>query len=170
MKVHLAQRMQLGVDLIVFQCNVANVIRDGHSKDDIVATRADLFKDLDFLSEQLSDRSRKIAFGMLAIWWAFLIGDKHLTGMTAQAMLGPVALAASSICADFLQYAVALFYGNRLLKDIESNGQDTFQYDRKSLWYRGRQAFFFLKHLFAGAGLAWFVVLIFRSIILGGSQ
>jgi hypothetical protein len=129
-----------------------------------MASKADLFKDLDFLSEKLSDSSRKIAFGILAIWWALLIGDKHPPNLTSQSILGPIALATLSIFADFSQYAISYFYGTRLLRELEKSGSETFQFDRTTILYRARASLFFCKHLFAGAAIAWFVVLIVRAI------
>jgi hypothetical protein len=122
-----------------------------------MASKTDLFKDLDFLTEQVSDRSLKVAFGLIAIWWAILIGDKHPPGLTTQMMLGPVALATLSILSDFCQYTVSYAASATLLHGLEESRTETFQYDRTAISYRARVAMFYGKQALAGAALIWFI-------------
>jgi hypothetical protein len=128
-----------------------------------MASKADLIKDLDFLSDQLSDRSRKIAFAVLAIWWALLVGDKVPPGMTPQAMLWPVAFATLSVFADFSQYGIAYMYSTRLLRNLEISGRDTFHYDTGALLYKARRMFFYCKHCFSFVAIIWFIVLVVQA-------
>jgi hypothetical protein len=55
-----------------------------------MATRNDVIQELQFFSDKLSDRSRTIAAGVIATWWALLIGDHTPTPLAAKLFIGPV--------------------------------------------------------------------------------
>ena len=122
-----------------------------------MATKADLIKDLDYLSEKVGERTRTISLAIIAIWWAILIGKDAIKGLPASDMMGPACLAALSILSDFLQYAFAYLAYRGALYKVEKKKLEEFKFNLKSCRYRARQSLFYMKQIFMVAGLSWFI-------------
>lgn len=129
-----------------------------------MATKADLIKDLDYLSTTVGERSRVIAFALIAIWWATLIGKETVTGLTPVTLIGPVLLAAASIFCDLAQYALAYIFEARQLRALEAAQQETFSWDTRAVSYKARRALFYLKQLLMLGGLAWFIAILWPFV------
>ena len=123
-----------------------------------MAKKADLIKDLDYLSEKVSERTRVMALAIIAIWWGALVGKETMNGFSPNVMTGPLCLAALSILSDFMQYSMIYLANRRLLHNLEREKLDEFSYDTKSIPYKLRNLLFYLKQIFMAVGLAWFIV------------
>jgi hypothetical protein len=129
-----------------------------------MATKADLIKDLDYLSTTVGDRSRTIAFAIIAIWWANVVGKEPVSGLSLHALIGPVIFSSAAIFCDFAQYALSYLFAAHQLAALERTSADSFSYDKKALPYKLRQAFFYLKQIFMVIGLALFIGIVWPLI------
>jgi hypothetical protein len=100
-----------------------------------MAKKADLLAELQFLSDKLSEKSRAIAAGVIAVWWATLIGEKAPSGLSAVSVLGPAICAAASILLEVLQYVVAYFQNSYALSYLERAKATEFQFNKGHAFY-----------------------------------
>lgn len=138
--------------------------KTSHPGPRIVATKATLLGDLDYLSTTVGERSRVIAFALIATWWAALIGKDSVPGLTAHALIGPVLFASAAIFCDFAQYAFSYLFAAHQLAVLERSGAEEYAYDKTALPYRIRLALFYLKQLCMLAGLGWFIVILWPFV------
>jgi hypothetical protein len=123
-----------------------------------------LIAELQFVSDRLSERSRLIAAGVIAIWWATLVGDKAPPHLTAKDLLPPVICASVSILADLLQYVVAYVHNQSALRTLEKMGAAEFVFDTRNLGYKARSFLFALKQVAALVAIGWLIVIIARQL------
>jgi hypothetical protein len=131
----------------------------------MAVTKDDLIKELQFHSDKLSERSRVISGGVIAIWWALIVGDKTPARLTPTMFIIPVVLAALCIMMDFLQYVVSYFHSLAALRVLEKQASDRFSYNTNNLVYRARSSLFYVKLIFALASISWFCVALARGLL-----
>jgi hypothetical protein len=129
-----------------------------------MATKESLIGELQFLSDKLSERSRVIAAGVLAIWWASLVGDKSPPHLTAIVLLGPAICAAISILLDLLQYLVAYEASVFALRRLERENATEFKFNPRNFLYRIRGFLFTAKQVATIAAICWLIILIAKQI------
>jgi hypothetical protein len=125
-----------------------------------MATKDDLIKELQFFSDKLSERSRVIAGGVIATWWALLVGDKVPTKLAPATLVGPVICAAIPILADLLQYAVSYIHSLLALRSLEREKVKEFQFNRRTIVYRTRNVLFVVKLVAALLSIAWLILVV----------
>jgi hypothetical protein len=130
-----------------------------------MATQADLRKDLDYLSEKVSDRTRVLDGGIVAVWWASMVGKETITGLQPVNFLAPAGFAAVSLLFDFLQYAIPYIGRRALLRSLERQRTQEFQYNMNAPDYKLRDFCFYLKQLFMAVGLIWLIVELVKVIV-----
>ena len=136
------------------------------SKNDLaMAKKADLLAELQFLSDKLSERSRTIAAGVIAVWWATLVGDKAPSGLSPLVLLGPAICAAVSVLLDVLQYVVAYFQNWYALNHLEQAKATEFQFNKGHPFFIIRNALFFAKQIAAIAAVCWLISLLARRLL-----
>jgi hypothetical protein len=119
------------------------------------------------LSGQLSERTRTVSGGIIAIWWAVLVGETNDTSSyLSKALLVPVLLSGLSILLDFCQY----FVGYQMTRD-ESRAAElaearSFKYDRNSFRYRLRDNLFYVKQVVMAVALVWLLGALVRLVDL----
>lgn len=118
-------------------------------------------EDLDFMSKQVSDLSRYIAFGLAAFTLAILTSSSKFATMAFE-KAGSVILVCSflgclSIVFDYLQYLAGYKASQAALRNKEQN----YVYQKDSVWLQGRYLFFYLKQVAAFAGAALFAGTVF---------
>ncbi|TGT46865.1 hypothetical protein EN812_05880 [Mesorhizobium sp. M4B.F.Ca.ET.169.01.1.1] len=106
---------------------------------------------------KVSDISRFTAFGLLAVFYTIESGDGAFSqALQSQALAVYLIgiLASCSILFDYMQY----YFGVKLVENALSNPK--YEYDDRSIWYRGRQSFFEAKQYLVlfSAALLIFVI------------
>lgn len=128
-----------------------------------MANVKELIQELNFLSDKLSERVRVISAGVIAIWWATLIGDKVPPGVDAKALLGPVIAAAISLLIDVLQYLIGYYHNRYALHFLEKSGDTDFKYNSKALIYKSREFLFALKLATTIVATMWLISILVRK-------
>ncbi|UFZ05535.1 hypothetical protein LQG66_04240 [Bradyrhizobium ontarionense] len=124
--------------------------------------------DLDITTAALTDRSRVISLGIVALCWAFIIGELPKTGgikVPAVNLLGPIFLALCAILSDWLQFLFGYFSSLGTLRAIEADPNAANEYDVSSLRYRLRFAMFYAKQVFCFAAAIWFLLAILLTLL-----
>lgn len=130
-----------------------------------MASINEIVEELNFLSETLSERTRVLSVGIIAIWWTTLIGGRGPPGLGENALLGPAICAAVSALLDVLQYAAGYLQSYLALYRLEKLGLSEVQYDRHSLLFRLREFLFLAKQVAALAAIAWLILILFRKFL-----
>jgi len=112
--------------------------------------------DLDFATSRISDQTRTISLGVLALAWLFLFGGKNapLLEISLPILLICIALAMVSMVADYLQYVVAYMLSRKVLDKVESKLVDVPQYEYNSFGFKIRIFLFWFKQLACIASLS----------------
>ncbi|MCZ8158381.1 MAG: hypothetical protein O9256_00560 [Rhizobiaceae bacterium] len=116
-------------------------------------SKAELRQELQNLSSRISETTRTISLGVLALVWLFLAGggDKPVLRADPDSDL----LVVSGLCvllsllADYLQYLFGYWDTRNVFARMEKEHQETAQYDSTGLLYRARGFAFKLKQFFA---------------------
>jgi len=131
-----------------------------------VATENDLIQELNFLSDKLSERTRVISAGVIAIWWATIVGDKSPPALDRNTLLGPVIAAGIALFLDVLQYVAGYWLNWLALRGLTQSGAKEFEYDTGNPLYKLRQVLFIAKQIAAIISICWLIVIVFRKFWL----
>ncbi len=109
--------------------------------------------DLNFATTQISEQTRTISIGVLAIAWLFLSGGKDAPAVKVApdvfVLLSAGALAIASLLADYFQYLCAFVLSKQVLNAFEEVNlhcvEEKPQYNYDSPFFIARQLFFWLK-------------------------
>lgn len=123
-----------------------------------------LRKDLTAVSAMLSERSRTIALGIVAIWWTSE-WSKAAEGPIAQAidgeaLLWPAFLGIVCLAFDFLQYLFGYWNTYIVNRGMEKSGQVSATMSRKAPLYLLRMAAFYIKMAVVAVAVVWFVYIV----------
>jgi hypothetical protein len=101
-----------------------------------------VYTDLDRVTDRISQQTRTIAVGVLALVWLFLAGgDKapvlpHKVNLVVLLLTGGAALMA--LVFDYLQYLAAYWDSRKLKEEAEREGSKEVEYDCSTRLYRAR--------------------------------
>lgn len=111
--------------------------------------------DLDFATSRISDQTRTISLGVLALAWLFLFGKDNapLVSISLPLLLSCIGLSIVSMVADYMQYVIAYFLSRKVLQQAESSLKITPRYDYTSFWFKCRMFFFWFKQVTCIASL-----------------
>lgn len=130
-----------------------------------MASKEDIIKEMDFLSDRISTQVRTVALGLLGITWGLLIGKSEVavqiatsTGKNLMA-IGGIAILAMFL--DFLQYFFGYWYTHSLFKDMEKENKEEAKYKYSDARYRLRTCLFWAKQIILMIAVLWFVVVLF---------
>lgn len=128
----------------------------------------DVYKELDFLSDLISNRVRTISVGILAICWVFILQNisrqEGTSSVPVSALLVPTSLAILALIADFAQYLFGYFNINSARRKMEKNGLKEVKYDYHSLTYRMRIKMFYTKVVLMIGAAVWLLAILARII------
>jgi hypothetical protein len=130
-----------------------------------MAKKADLIAELQFLSDKLSERSRVISAGVIAVWWATIVGEKAPSGLDPKILLGPVICAAISILLDVVQYVVAYLQNSFALSHLERSKASEFQFDKSNPLFKARNALFVAKQVAVVLAVCWLIYILSRRFL-----
>lgn len=112
-----------------------------------MATKENLLKDLDRVTEKISAQVWTLNLGTLGTTWSLLITtsvpEKLRFSLTDSRWIFLICFCA--LLCEMGQYLSAYKMQTGILRDIETKGQTEFSYDTDSWGYRLRTTFFFLK-------------------------
>ena len=124
-----------------------------------MASKADLRKELDFLTDQLSTQVRTTAFGALVFAWGLLVGDSAVTrnvaGRLKWHLVAIGAMAVLTMFLDFAQYFAGFVNVHSLYKTLETAKKDEARYDENSCSYKLRLYLFYIKMISLGVTVLW---------------
>lgn len=101
-----------------------------------------VYRDLDRVTDRISQQTRTIAVGVLALVWLFLAGgDKapvlpHRINLAVLLLTGGAALLA--LVCDYVQYLAAYWNSYRLKEEAERENIEKVEYDSAAWLYRIR--------------------------------
>jgi hypothetical protein len=129
-----------------------------------MADKDSLIKNLDYLTETISSQVWILNLSVLATTWALSVTP---TGSVVQSFAPNDALPIFGLCilsmiCHLLQYFFGYVYASHLLKNIEDQGLETFQYNKKAILYRFRTWSFYVKitATLLGAGILVWKILV----------
>lgn len=127
---------------------------------DKVAKRKVVLEEKRHVSSKISDLSRYIGFGLVAVVYTILTSDSESVIRIYEnytfLLLLVAELGAATILFDYLQFVGGYFAVEAAL----NNEDDSYRYNPKSFWYQLRNIAFWIKHVTAllGAILLIFVI------------
>jgi hypothetical protein len=127
-----------------------------------VPTKDDLIKDLDWVTQRVSDRVWSISAGTIAIALGYFVEGAKKDGepfLRPELVAGPAALALLSLICDLAQYVAANRLQRKLLARMEEAEENQMDYDPSDLMYVLRGLFYNLKMFLCFAGAIWLVVI-----------
>ncbi len=117
----------------------------------------EIYEDLNFLSDRISNQTRTIALSVLAIAWLFLIGGKDAPVLPSSPNRTLLLLAGAgsllSLVVDYFQYVFGYFDADNVRKRAEKSKTKTGDYNYDACLYRLRTMLFWVKQIFAIAAL-----------------
>lgn len=122
-------------------------------------------QDLDFASTRISEQTRTISIGILALVWLFLAGGDHAPVLPSKPnghlLLLTGALALLALVFDHLQYLFGYLTSDQVRKQAEQASRTEVVYNYDAPLYRARTFAFWAKQVIAMAA----VVLLFGGVI-----
>jgi hypothetical protein len=134
----------------------------------LVPTKKEVIDDMNALSAQLSERTRSVAGGIIAIWWALLVGSRtdDATSQLKALLIGPVALAAVTFMIDFVQFSAGYYLTWHRFRLAEKSGSDEINFDASDWRYRLRLRCFQVKQITVGIALVWLIIVLVTRVRL----
>jgi hypothetical protein len=127
----------------------------------------EIIAELQFLSDRLSVQARAVAFGLLGVTWAILIGEsvflRKLSEQLGQRLLTVGALCLGSLLLDSMQYVIAYWHVNRTRASAESQSLTQIEYPRNGLRAL-RTILFWTKQVVILVAVVLFLIVIVRYI------
>ena len=124
--------------------------------------------ELHVLSDRISTQARSIALGIVALVWALLTnGDDSKLGILVTERRVLIWLAFLSILAlvfDYLQYVSGYWDTCRVLSKAEDRGEEEAVFNKRSLFRRLRNFFFYVKQVVVMLAACGMCVLLFRIV------
>lgn len=126
-----------------------------------------IHEDLDFATDRISTQVRTLTFGILALVWLFLSGNKDVPILKIGSR-GPLLMIAglciATLLIDAMQYWSMYRSARKLLRYADDNNLTEAEYNDKSLMRLLQQACFWLKQVLAAIAALWLIALIFVSV------
>ena len=135
-----------------------------------MATKKDLIDELNYLTDLLSQRSRKLATGVLAFCWLFILqnatknNDSHL--FKTSTLLIPVFLAILSLLVDVAQYWLGYLQTRKRLQDLENSNSAEIGFDHSSWYFKLRTKTFYGKQLLIFVAVIWLLCIVIWKIVI----
>ena len=126
-----------------------------------------IHEDLDFATDRISTQVRTLTFGILALVWLFLSGNKDVPILKIggrEPLLMIAGLCIATLLIDVTQYWSMYRSARQVLQHADDNKLTEAEYDNKRLMRRMQQACFWLKQVLAAIAAVWLIALIFVSV------
>jgi hypothetical protein len=109
-----------------------------------MATKEDLVKELNWVTEKISSQVWTLNLGTLGTTWSLLIASGLPANIrfTTRDAIWIFVLSLLSLLCEMAQYLSGFFLAKRLHDQIEQSGRTEFQYPTNSILYKARQFFF----------------------------
>ena len=136
----------------------------------------DIIKDLDWISNRISERVWTISVGVLAFCLTFIVESISATGepfLKPVQVIGPMILALISLICDLVQYMAAYTLSRQLLSILEAKNLNSGKYDPGSSAFKIREFSFRAKTslcVLAAAWLIWAASIRTAGLIAGGQN
>src|SRR5262249_24391872 len=115
-----------------------------------MATKEDLLKELNYLTEKISSLVWTLNVGVLGTTWSLLIAtvpeQYRFSVRNAFWVFVPSLL---SILGELAQYLAGYLLAHRICEELEDKGEEKFEYPKKDWLYYARRFFFRWKIVFA---------------------
>jgi hypothetical protein len=108
-----------------------------------MATKGDLIKELDWITEKISSQVWTLNLGTLGTTWSLLIASNPNIQFTPRNALWIVVPCLLSLLCELAQYLAGYWLDNKLLDKLEEDNETEFQYPKNSVLYRARKRWFF---------------------------
>lgn len=122
-----------------------------------MASASDIRDGLKSLSSRISETTRTISLGVLAMVWLFLAGGGDKPALSAepdrQLLILSGFFVLLSLLSDYLQYLCGYWHTRDVFTEAENSALKVAQYQPASFLYRARDAAFWLKQFCAIAAL-----------------
>jgi len=129
-----------------------------------MASKADILKELDFVTDKLSAQVRTTALGALVFVWALLVGEspiaRSVAGQLEWHLVGVAAVAILTMFLDFLQYVAGYVNEKNVYRAMQAAKEDTAEYDETRCSWRLRLIFFWAKILGLTVTVIWLLAVL----------
>jgi hypothetical protein len=132
-----------------------------------MASKDDLLKELNYLSEKISTLVWTLNLGALGLAWSLLITSgvaDNVRFSTRNAIWIFVPSIIALLC-EFGQYLSGYLNARELCYEMEGKNLATFEYRTEDFWYKARQRFFWAKIVFTIAASLILVYTLVMKII-----
>ncbi len=135
-----------------------------------MASKADILKELDFVTDKLSTQVRTTALGALVFAWGLLVGEssvaRSVAGQLKWHLVGVGAVAILTMFLDFLQYLAGYTNALSAYRAMEAAKKTEGQFDENSFSYRLRKFFFYGKSLGLMVTVIWLLCTLGHWLII----
>jgi hypothetical protein len=126
-----------------------------------MASKADIQKELGFVTGQLSTQVRALALGILAFTWGLFISNspfaRSLTARLNRHLVGVSIIAVMTMSFDFLQYLMGYINVDSLFNSVEADGATEGSYKYDGLSWKARKWCFRAKIFTLIVAILWLV-------------
>jgi hypothetical protein len=127
----------------------------------------ELYEDLNFATDRISSQVRTLTFGVLALVWLFLSGNKDAPILkigSREPLVVIAGLCIATLLLDAAQYWGMYRSARKLLRDAEAARETEAEYDERTPMRILQQVCFWAKQLLAAIAALWLIALIFVSV------
>lgn len=121
-----------------------------------------LIQELQTVSGQISSQTRTLALSTIAMAWALLIGKESASYDRKKLLIGGV-FALTSLILDYMQYASGYLSTDLVREECARAGKEV-QFDYTSIYYKIRQASFWLKQAAMIIALIFFLGAVIQNL------
>lgn len=133
-----------------------------------MASKQDILKEMEFLSDRISTQVRTVALGLLAITWGLLIGKSdvaiEVAGSMKRSLMAIGGIAILTMFFDFLQYSFGYLATRTLFKEMERENRDEGKYKYSDWRYKFRGYLFWGKQVSLIIGVLFFIFVLFKYL------
>jgi len=129
-----------------------------------MASKTDILKELDFVTDKLSTQVRTTALGVLVFAWGLLVEQSTVARSVASEMkwhlLGIGGTAILAMFLDFLQYVSGYINARRAYKRMTKLGRSDVKFEDYNISYKLRLFFFYAKIIGLVLAVIWMLSVI----------
>lgn len=119
-------------------------------------------------SDYLTQQAKLISLGIIALCWAFIIGElpeREDFSISTVNLLGPALFALLAILLDHVHFLFGYWCDLKLLQRFEKTSEANPKYDRNSFGYKMTFRLFYAKQISTLIASVWFILAVLNAFL-----